>query len=136
VKALVVDDDSVVRLILRQVLQRHLRAAVTEATNGAEALALLEHHTFDLTVLDLRMPEVDGLSVLMAIRTSEAHSDMPVVILTGDRKDEYVVHAIRLGVSDYLTKPIKGKEIAERLAHAVAQREHAGTYTHLDEAAR
>lgn len=116
---LVVDDDAMARLILRQVLQRHFGATVTEAPNGLEALVALEARTFDLIVLDLKMPVMDGLTVLGTIRAGERHAKTPVVVLTADRKDENVHHSIKLGVSDYLTKPFRGKDIAERLAQVV-----------------
>ena len=116
---LVVDDDAMARLILRQVLQRHFSAVVTEAPNGLDALVVLESATFDLIVLDLRMPVMDGLTVLQTIRATDKHAQTPVVILTADRKDENVYRSIKLGVSDYLTKPFRGKEIAERLSQIV-----------------
>lgn len=112
---LVVDDDSMARLILRQVLQRHLNATVTEAVNGVEALVALEAASFDLVILDLRMPVMDGLTVLRTIRATARLADMPVVILTAERNDENVCRSIQLGIADYLTKPFRGKEIAERL---------------------
>lgn len=117
---LVVDDDSMVRMILRQVLQHHLSAGVTEASNGYDALVALDGDSFDLVVLDLQMPVMDGLTVLKTIRASKRHAALPVVVLTADRKDEHVVQSIRLGVSDYLTKPFRGREIADRLALAAA----------------
>lgn len=121
---LVVDDDSMARLILRQVLQRHLNATVTEATNGLEALVALEAASFDLVMLDLRMPVMDGLTVLRTIRATDRLMALPVVILTAERNDENVYRSIKLGIADYLTKPFRGKEIADRLsqviAHAVA----------------
>jgi CheY-like chemotaxis protein len=124
VNVLVVDDDSMARLILRQVLQRHLNATVTEATNGLEALVALEAASFDLVMLDLRMPVMDGLTVLRTIRATERLMALPVVILTAERNDENVYRSIKLGIADYLTKPFRGKDIADRLsqvmAHAVA----------------
>jgi two-component system chemotaxis response regulator CheY len=117
---LVVDDDSMTRLILKQVLQGHLRATVVEATNGFDALVALDMAQFDLVILDLEMPVMDGLTVLRTMRATKRLAALPVVVLSASRKDENVVGTIKLGVSDYLTKPFRGKEIADRLAQAVA----------------
>lgn len=117
---LVVDDDSMARLILRQVMQRHLNATVVEAANGLDALVLLDSASFDLVILDLQMPVMDGLTVLRTIRATGHMASLPVVVLTADRKDENVHQSIMLGVSDYLTKPFRGKEIAERLTQVMA----------------
>lgn len=119
--ALVVDDDAMARLILKQVLRRHFGAEVTEVPNGLEALVALEARAFDLIILDLRMPVMDGLTVLQTIRANARHARTPVVMLTTDRKEENVYRSINLGVSDYLTKPFRGKEIAERLSQVLIQ---------------
>ncbi|MDO8837083.1 MAG: response regulator [Vicinamibacterales bacterium] len=120
-KVLIVDDDAMARLILRQVLQRNFGAVVTEVPNGLEALVAVEAEDFDLIILDLRMPVMDGLTVLQTIRATPKHARTPVVILTADRKEENVYRSINLGVSDYLTKPFRGKEIAERLGQVMGQ---------------
>jgi two-component system chemotaxis response regulator CheY len=121
VNVLIVDDDAMARFILRQVLQRHFGAVVTEVLNGLEALVAAEAGCFDLIILDLRMPVMDGLTVLQTIRATPKHARTPVVILTADRKEENVYRSINLGVSDYLTKPFRGKEIAERLGQVMSQ---------------
>lgn len=118
---LVVDDDSMARLILRQVLQRHCQASVTEAANGLEALTALASTLFDLVILDLRMPVMDGLTVLRTMREDDRLATVPVIVLTADRKDENVFLSIKLGISDYLTKPFRGKEIAERITHVLGR---------------
>jgi two-component system chemotaxis response regulator CheY len=117
---LVVDDDPMARLILRQILQGHLGAVVTEACNGVEAIVALDTSKFDLVLLDLEMPIMDGMTVLRAIRASDRLSSQPVIVLSASRKDENVVHSIKLGVSDYLTKPFRGREIVERVVQTLA----------------
>ena len=117
---LVVDDDPMARLILRQILQGHLGAVVTEACNGVEAIVALDTTRFDLVLLDLEMPVMDGMTVLRTIRASDRLSDQPVIVLSASRKDHNVVLSIKLGVSDYLTKPFRGREIAERVVQALA----------------
>ena len=130
---LIVDDDSIVRLILRRILHHHFDATTVEATNGVEALLALQDATFDLVVLDLRMPEMDGLTVLRTIRTKDWLASLPVVVLTADRNDESVHEFIRLGVSAYLTKPLNGAMIVERFAHILSpvQRGPAASHTRV-----
>jgi CheY-like chemotaxis protein len=117
---LVVDDDPMARLILRQILQGHLGAVVTEASNGVEAIVALDTSRFDLVLLDLEMPVMDGMTVLRTIRASDRLAGQPVIVLSASRKDHNVVLSIKLGVSDYLTKPFRGREIAERVLQAMA----------------
>ncbi len=117
---LVVDDDSMARMILRQILQGHLGAAVTEACNGVDAIVALETTRFDLVLLDLEMPIMDGMTVLRTIRASERLAGQRVIVLSASRKDHNVLQSIKLGVSDYLTKPFRGKEITERIIQALA----------------
>jgi CheY-like chemotaxis protein len=122
---LIVDDDSIVRLIIRRVLERHFGATTVEAINGAEALLALEAAAFDLVVLDLRMPIMDGLTVLRTIRTKEGLASLRVVAVTADRDEDKVRECIRLGVSDYLTKPLKSAQIVERFAYILSHGRHA-----------
>jgi CheY-like chemotaxis protein len=124
---LVVDDDAMARLILRQILQGHLGAVVTEACNGVEAIVALDASRVDLVLLDLEMPVMDGMTVLRTIRASERLSGLPVIVLSASRKDHNVVHSIKLGVSDYLTKPFRGREIAERVVQVLAAAPRAST---------
>lgn len=124
---LVVDDDPMARLILRQILQGHLGAAVQEACNGVEAIVALDTSRFDLVLLDLEMPVMDGMTVLRTIRASDRLAGLPVIVLSASRKDHNVVHSIKLGVSDYLTKPFRGREIAERVVQALAAAPTAAT---------
>ena len=75
----------------------------------------------DLIILDLKMPVMDGLTVLRTIRSTERLAALPVIMLTADRKDENVLRSIKLGVRRDLTKPFRGKEIAERILHVLSQ---------------
>jgi two-component system chemotaxis response regulator CheY len=117
---LVVDDDSMARLILKQILHGHFGAEVTEACNGVDAIVALEGAPFDLVMLDLEMPIMDGMTVLKTIRASSRLSGLPVIVLSASRKDHNVLQSIQLGVSDYLTKPFRGREIADRVVQALA----------------
>jgi diguanylate cyclase (GGDEF)-like protein len=108
-RILVADDSVVVRAIVRHGLAQ-AGHKIDEAANGAEALRLLEAHSYDAVVTDLRMPEVDGFGVLSAIK--ERGLDTEVIILTASCKDDMrsAVRALRLGAHDYLTKPLASAE--------------------------
>jgi CheY-like chemotaxis protein len=117
-KILVVDDDEVVRLAH----QRSLAGAhyqVVAVWNGAEALAAMERQPFDVILLDLRMPGMDGLSVLRMIK--QRWPETEIVIVTGYPSLETVKEAVELGASDYLTKPVGPDEVIHA-AHGAATR--------------
>ena len=78
---LVVDDDEMNRDMLSRRLLRH-GYAVTVATDGKQALALVAEHPFDLIVLDVMMPELDGLQVLQTLRKTYSMADLPVIMAT------------------------------------------------------
>ncbi|MBQ7627042.1 MAG: response regulator transcription factor [Rhodocyclaceae bacterium] len=111
-RVLLVEDDPK----LREQLARALRAAdyaVDEADNGRDALYLGQEEPFDVVVLDLGLPVLDGLSVLR--RWREAGRTMPVLILTARASWHEKVEGIDAGADDYLTKPFHTEELLARL---------------------
>jgi len=118
-KVLVVDDDEAVRLSY----QRSLQAAhcnVEAVLNGEDALQALEHKGFDVVLLDLRMPGMDGMSVLKAIKQAWPKSE--VVVITGYPTIESAKEAVRLGAYDYLAKPVGPAEIINAASGALNQK--------------
>lgn len=120
-KILVVDDSATVRAMLRRALQDLSTVEVAEATNGLEALTEIARHRFDLVILDVNMPAMNGLDVLEAIRSSPAHTALPVVVLTSERSDTVVRRLVELGLTDYLSKPLSYSSLAERLATIIGR---------------
>jgi DNA-binding response OmpR family regulator len=108
---LVVDDEAMVREVVAAYLIRD-GFSVTEASDGRSALQHIETQPTDLIVLDVMLPETDGLSVLSAVRQ---HADTPVILLTarGDESDR--VLGLELGADDYLVKPFSPRELAARV---------------------
>jgi two-component system, NtrC family, response regulator AtoC len=99
---LIDDDERVVRKgISRALFNRNIRA--TEASNGEEALAHLQTHSFDLVLLDIKMEDMDGTEILQQIRRNDP--DANVVMITGYPTIATAVHCTKLGALDYLTKP-------------------------------
>ena len=110
---LIVDDDDGVRGVFRRVLER-AGWAVLEAASGSVGLELCREHQPGLVLLDLRMPEMDGLQVLT--RIVGEHPETPVIMITGQGTMSDAVEALRGGAWDFVSKPLPDNEI---LRHAV-----------------
>jgi two-component system, NtrC family, response regulator HydG len=113
-RALVADDDAVLRYTLRGVLE-HAGLEVEEAKDGAEALEKFSADRFELVISDLRMPHVDGMTLLRRIREQRAPTTF--VLITGAGSEREAVEAMKLGAYDYLKKPFENAELT-----AVVQR--------------
>ena len=111
-RILVVDDDRATRTLLRRLLTTE-GYAVDEAPDGHTAVAMVEAGAPDLLLLDVMMPDEDGLEVLEGLRRT---SDVPVILLTakGDEADR--VLGFRFGADDYVVKPFSTAELAGRIA--------------------
>jgi sigma-B regulation protein RsbU (phosphoserine phosphatase) len=93
----------------RDALARRLRRRgydVTEAAGGREALERIADADFDLVLLDIMMPDMNGLEVLQAIRQTRSPIDLPIIMATSRAAGEDVVQALELGANDYVTKPL------------------------------
>jgi len=103
--ALVVDDEPTTRLMVRAVLEQ-LGYAVTEAEDGKQALELFAEQTPLLVVMDVRMPELDGLQCCRAIRAQACGRDVPIVLVTGVDDTASIEEAYQVGATDFVHKPI------------------------------
>ncbi|MBR1513677.1 MAG: sigma-54-dependent Fis family transcriptional regulator [Bacteroidales bacterium] len=100
-KILIIDDEAPIRRVLRDILENE-SYQVDDAGNGMEALQLIKEHEFDAVFCDIKMPEMDGIEVLEAIRKE---SDVPVIMLSGHGTIETAVEAIKKGAFDFIPKP-------------------------------
>lgn len=129
---LVVDDSTSIRRMVESAL-RYKGYAVVTAVDGQEALEVLEHGTpsdimpdeaggepFDLVVLDINMPRMDGLSALTAIRERADWANLPVLMLTTEGQDSDRARALALGATDYIVKPFKPNELLSCVAALVS----------------
>src|SRR6185503_14628997 len=116
---LIVDDEPMTRSLLRRVLTRDCGCTVSEATDGLAALSSCGTTPPDLIITDLRMPVMDGIELIEALRQVPALAAIPVVMMTAAREQGPVHRAIELGVTDYLLKPLQAERVAERLKHVV-----------------
>lgn len=111
-RLLVIDDEPMVREVVTRYLE-HDGHRVTVASDGATALRELGEQTFDLIVLDLMLPAVDGFSLLREVRLA---GSTPVIVLTarGDEADR--IRGLQEGADDYVVKPFSPRELAARVA--------------------
>ena len=104
-RLLIVDDFPANRDILARRFGRHGFETV-EADCGQKALELVAQQRFDLVLLDVVMPDLDGFEVLRRIRSRHSAVDLPVIMVTGKSDGQDIVKALELGANDYVTKPV------------------------------
>ena len=122
-KLLVVDDDPQIRAVLRIAFDQ-AGYAVTEAGDGAEGLVKAQSGRFDLIVLDIGLPEMDGLAVCRELR--RAH-DTPVLFLTAREDEIDRILGFELGGDDYVTKPFSPRELVARVGAILKRGARAAT---------
>ncbi len=123
-RALVADDDRMVRLLTREVLE-NLGVAVDEAIDGQEAIERFEQRQgkYDLVLLDLEMPRVDGFTVCASIKQLPGGEHTTVVVITGSEDHESIVRAFDAGAADFVTKPIRWPILTEHLRFILRSRD-------------
>ena len=104
-RLLIVDDVRDNRVLLRRRFERR-GFEVVEAESGLTALDLIDAESFDLVLLDIMMPGIDGIETLKRIRKQKSASQLPVIMVTGKTATENMVEALQLGANDYVTKPV------------------------------
>jgi len=115
---LAVDDDSVACELLREVLEQE-GYEVDTATTGQAAMQLAREVPFDLALLDIRMPDINGIEVLKALK--RVNPQMPVLMMTAYSSMDTTIEAIREGAYDYLSKPCKMEELTITVKRALEQ---------------
>jgi len=120
-RLLIVDDNKVNRLLLARSVEM-LGYQATLAENGKVAMGLLRDHTFDLMLLDIEMPEMDGFEVLEAIKLEPALRDLPVLVTSSVEGIKNIVRCIGLGADDYLSKPVNKVLLQARLSSSLEKK--------------
>lgn len=131
-KILAVDDDPVVLELLQVVLKQEGHSKIVVAESGPAALDILarDDEGFDVLVLDIAMPDMDGVVLCSEIRKLESYSDTPIIMLTAHSDSRSIESAFGAGANDYITKPFDIKGIGFRLQ--VAERMMAESRITLD----
>jgi CheY-like chemotaxis protein len=113
-KILLVDDSSTVILMEKMILSKGPYDIVT-ARDGVEGVAKAKSEKPDVILLDVMMPNLDGLSACAAIRNDEATAHIPIIMVTTRGEEHNMETAYRNGCTDYVTKPINGLELLTKL---------------------
>jgi PleD family two-component response regulator len=119
---LVVDDDADIQRIVTLRLQQD-GYRVLAATTGTEALIVAQKQLFDLIILDLLLPDIDGITVLGALRARTATAMTPIILLSAKNSSQEKVRGLRLGADDYVTKPFSPAELQARIRAALRRHE-------------
>ncbi len=119
VKALVVDDSTV----MRKIIMRQLVAAgvddIDEATDGEQALEAISMHDYSVVMMDWNMPNMTGIDAVRAIR--EQGNMVPIIMVTTESERSRILEAIKTGVNDYIMKPFSEVELVETVKNVLAR---------------
>ena len=119
-RILIAEDETIIRLDLRNLLEEAGHEVCAEARDGTEAVRLAQKHRPDLAILDVKMPHLDGIE---AARRILEERPIPIVMLTAYGQDELVSRAVEAGVYGYLVKPFRESDLLPALATARARHE-------------
>ncbi len=117
-KILVIDDEEIIRMSCKRALIPE-GYEVDTAASGREGLELFEKGKYDLVLVDLKMPGLNGIEVLLNIKSQ--HSDQNVMIMTGYDTIEHIVESISLGAAHYLEKPFTPDILLERINEVIGE---------------
>ncbi|MCL5035363.1 MAG: response regulator [Bacteroidetes bacterium] len=120
-KVLVADDIP----MIRKLVEYHLKQIgfdISNAADGVEALMLASNFRYDLILLDIMMPEMDGLEVLRRLRTDSLNKNTPIIMMTAYGDSESVKRAVDLGASDFIVKPVEQISFRKKVLDALNSR--------------
>ena len=115
-RIIIADDESLMRADLKEMLEELGHTVVGDASNGKDALRLVETHRPDIVILDIKMPQMDGIEVASSIS-----KQFPVIILTAFSDKQLVERARNAGIMAYLTKPFREEDLSPSIELAVSQ---------------
>jgi len=127
-RLLLVDDEERIRRLLRMYLERE-NYAIDEAPDGKTAVDMALTHDFDLIILDVMMPEMDGIEVCRAVRQ---HKATPIIMLTAKGEEVNRVQGFEVGADDYIVKPFSPREVVLRVK-ALLRRAANRVFLHKEE---
>ena len=135
VKVLIVDDDvAIVRLLSVRLSKQGYD--VSTAYNGRDALEAVSVEMPDVVLLDVDMPEMDGIEVCRRLKADEQSKHIQIIMVTGNVRDEDMVAGLDAGADDYIVKPFNGEILAARLRSAVRLKNAHDTVVHINEQLR
>lgn len=111
---LVIDDSKLNRAVISKILSE-LEMTITEAVDGRDGLEKFSQKNYDLVLVDLIMPNMDGISFLKAVREKRSSMFIPIILMTGNEDLETKISGLNIGADDFLTKPVNQKELVARV---------------------
>ncbi len=110
-RILIVEDSPTMRQLLVFALRRLKNVEIVEAQDGMDGLRRVSSDHFDLALIDINMPVMDGLKLISLIRGDDALKEIPIVVITTEGAKEDRERALSLGANEYLTKPIQANKV-------------------------
>lgn len=120
-KILIVDDEEKIREVIREYAQFH-KYETDEASDGMEAVSKALSNDYDLIIMDVMMPKLDGFSACKEIRNSK---DVPIIMLSARGEEYDKLFGFELGIDDYVVKPFSPKELMARVAAVLARKSNS-----------
>lgn len=131
-RVLVVEDETRVR-VLHRMLMEQLGCEVVEAADGQAALEAAKHHSFDLVLLDLNLPDMDGYEVCRVLRNRSDNPHLKILVVSGMADQNGLAEALPRGADDYVPKPYEAKQLLAKAEHALKLKEAQDRGTRLAE---
>lgn len=121
-KVLVVEDEETIRKVLGVILRTE-GFTIEEAADGLEALRKISENVYDVIILDVMMPELNGFEVLKKLRAQEKTADLPVIIVSAKSTDRDILEGLKEGANYYIPKPFEPRELVYILKLILKNRE-------------
>jgi len=118
---LIVEDQALMRKAFKRILEPTHMFSIQEAQNPKDAIQYLRNHAIDLVILDLYLSKGNGLEILNYIRSRPIANDIPVIFVTGEASRDDIVHAIELGVNDYIIKPFESQDLLFKIRQVMGR---------------
>ena len=110
-RVLIVEDSPTMRQLLVFALRRLKGVEIVEAQDGMDGLRKVSNDHFDIALIDINMPVMDGLKLIRLMRSEESLKEIPIVVITTEGASEDRERALSLGANEYLTKPIQANRV-------------------------
>lgn len=114
---LIVDDSPTMRMLIVFALSKYVGCSVEQASNGLEALEIIERRKPDMVVADINMPEMNGLELIAKVRETHPKASLPIIVITTEGSDDDIRRGFQAGATEYLVKPFQPHKL-----HAIVDR--------------
>lgn len=123
-KILIVDDSQLIHSMYRLVLNRYKSCKIVDAMNGLEALDVLsKENDFNLILLDINMPVMNGLQFMEKIKNENIYKQIPIIVISTEGKEEDTLRALQLGAAGYVVKPFKPHMLYELIEKILSRKQ-------------